>query len=115
MGVLAQPLLPLKLITPAQMLFRSGARQWRARSSKDSTGTRHEYGVTVACLTSASNFQLGIQSHMTIFVTFEDSSDEQNDEHLYLVDVGFGRACIPQPMPLREHSSLNVLCVDELT
>lgn len=39
---------------------------------------------------------------MTIFVTFEDSSDEQNDENLYLVDVGFGRACIPQPMPLRE-------------
>lgn len=46
--------------------------------------------------------QLGIQSHMTIFVTFEDSSDEQNDENLYLVDVGFGRACIPQPMPLRK-------------
>ena len=40
-------------------------------------------------------------SHMTIFVALNDNSDEPDDDHLYLTDVGFGGLAITQPLPLR--------------
>lgn len=94
------------------MLLWCRTSKWRARPFKEAT-SKSRYWVAAEQSSMLILEQLGIQSHMTIFVTFEDSSDEQNDENLYLVDVGFGRACIPQPMPLRKFWS-RVLTVSEL-
>lgn len=39
---------------------------------------------------------------MTVFVSLNDEPGLSDDDHLYLVDVGFGGACITQPLPVRE-------------
>lgn len=40
-------------------------------------------------------------THMTIFVTLNDDPDAPDEDHLYLVDVGFGAGSITQPLSLR--------------
>ena len=42
-------------------------------------------------------------NHFTIFVAFNEDPNLSDEDHLYLVDVGFGGANITVPLPICKH------------
>ncbi|CAD6583042.1 MAG: N-terminal acetyltransferase [Cyphobasidiales sp. Tagirdzhanova-0007] len=44
-------------------------------------------------------------NHMILFVSFQEDPDIPDEEHLYIVDVGFGGANITAPLPMHPGST----------
>lgn len=53
---------------------------------------------------SVDQTALGALNHMSIFVSLEPHENEPDENHLYLVDVGFGALNINAPLRLCEQT-----------